>query len=103
MKQLSLGQIIFGLVLISLITCGFTKLTHHKIPDPDHKYSLSLTKTEWNSIFQILNNSKEIMRKSSYPGNVIAELTDSLTSIQNKIQLQGGPQISADTVAKSKK
>lgn len=96
MKQL--GQYSLVLILAAVITFGFKQ-----VDIPDHKYSMTLTQTEWNSVFQVLNSSKEVMRKSSYPGTLIAELTDSLTSIQNRIQSQIGQQIAADTLSKPKK
>ena len=98
MKKLTIGTVMLGIVLATLITMGFRKAFI-----PDHKYTVTLTEKEWESWLQSIQNGAVGLRTSTLPGNQIAAIQDSLISIQQTIQRQVGPQIAADTLVKPKK
>ena len=63
---------------------------------PEKKYSVSLTQEQWSARLQFINNAKEIMRKSSYPGSTIAQVSDSLDVIGKDISEQVGRELQAE-------
>lgn len=85
------------IVAASVITYGFQQL-----PPKEKQYHLSYTAQEWSLKVQAIDNVKEIMRKSTYPGATISQWQDSLTSLVNDINSQIGAQMRADTVKPKK-
>lgn len=64
-------------------------------------YPVSLTTDQWQSRLQTINAAKEIMRKSTLPGNVISQYSDSLDVMAKEISEQVGSQLQSEA-AKAK-
>jgi hypothetical protein len=59
-------------------------------------YSVTLTVDEWNTAMQTINNAREIMKKSTFPANVVSDWSDSLLSVQLKLSSQIQDQMRKD-------
>lgn len=62
-------------------------------PLPARTYAVSNTFEKWNSSLKVISDAKEIMRKSSYPGTIIASVTDSLDVLAKEISEQVGAEL----------
>jgi hypothetical protein len=87
MKRVS---IFLGSIFILLTSFGVYMNTHYP---PTKTYTVTLTQSEWANRLKFIADAKEIMRKSSYPGTVISQVTDSLESFSLEINQQVGNQI----------
>lgn len=67
-------------------------------PPIEKKYEVSFTVGEWQTKLNIIEYSKEVLKKSSAPANVVLPLIDSLTKFQTDLVAQLKPQL--DTTKK---
>jgi hypothetical protein len=86
----------YGIVILVFSTIAF-----QTVPD-QKKLKLEYTQSQWAIKIQTLQNVQEIMRKSTYPANIVDRLQDSVQVLINEISAQVGPQIK-DTTAQKKK
>lgn len=91
-------QILLIFVLATGITFAFKKAFV-----PSHKYTVTLTESQWGSRMQFISHALVIMRTSETTGKEIAATQDSLIQFQQEISSQVYAQIQADTLVKSKK
>ncbi len=86
-------------IMIFSLLCACCCITFSQLSQkPQKKYHLSYTSEQWRAKIEALDNAKEVMRKSTYPGTVISQVQDSLTAIISDINTQISAQIAADTV-----
>ena len=97
MKQLSLVKVSLGLIFIILVTMGMKKIF-----PPEKKYTVSKTKDGWMTALRYIENAKFIMAKSELPASQVSAWSDSLSQLEQSIQMEVMLQINADSV-KTKK
>lgn len=97
MKSRFIYQITFAIVCLA--TSEFTLL--HRVQAKTN--TVSLTQTEWGNRLQTLQNTKEIMRKSTLPGNIISAWSDSVDVMIKDVNEQVGAQLQAEQKAAAKK
>lgn len=102
-KQIKIGSYFIAAYVIIGIPLVVSSWTFIPRNQPTKTYSVTLTTDQWQSRLQTINASKEIMRKSTLPGNVISQYSDSLDVISRDIQEQVGAQIQREQKADSTK
>jgi hypothetical protein len=70
---------------------------------PGHVYKMSLTQEKWGSFFSTVHNARIELLNSSLPTNQVLPLADTLSQLEQQIQIQIGEAIAADTTVKPKK
>ncbi len=61
-------------------------------------YPVSLTQEQWGARLKFISDAKEVMRKSSYPGNIISTISDSLDALAKEINEQVGSELQREAV-----
>lgn len=102
-KQIKIGSYFIAAYVIIGIPLVVSSWTFIPRNQPTKTYSVSLTTDQWQSRLQTINASKEIMRKSTLPGNVISQYSDSLSVMAQEISEQVGAQIQREQKVDSTK
>lgn len=84
-------QVRVVLVIISLFFISFMAFRPKEVPLKT--YSVSLSQDQWVARLRFISDAKEVMRKSSYPGTAISQVSDSLDILSKEINEQVGSEI----------
>ncbi len=87
-----------SLLMIWLFSVSFIIFRPKNLPTKT--YTVSLSYEQWAARARFVNDAKEIMRKSSYPGNIISQVSDSLEIIVKDINEQVGTQLLRESESK---